>query len=372
METKKQSTPQLIKPNVLKRQATGDVSTMVDHWFAKNTFTSKEFADLEQLMALKEAQDVTISLGLPTLNEAETVGTIIKTMQTTMMEEFPLLDEIVLIDSDSTDDTVALAEGCGIPVYQHSEILPQYGSIRGKGEALWKSMHVLKGDIIAWIDTDIVNIHPRFVYGILGPLLQNKELLYSKGFYQRPIKVGETMQATGGGRVTELTARPLFNLFYPELAGLIQPLAGEYAGRREALEQMPFYVGYGVETGLLLNLVDTFGLNSIAQADLEHRIHHNQPLKSLSRMSFAITQVFMDHLAERHDTGLSDLMNRTMKLMNYDAGHCTLEEQAISDQHRPPIITLPEYRAKHNVVDRDELTPNWRVTMPTDSGAVAA
>ena len=156
-------------------------SVVVDKWFAENTFNSQEFANLEHLVALKQAQQLTISLGLPALNEEETVGKVIKTMQDNLMKQVPLLDEVVLIDSGSTDYTVDIARDLGLPVFQHQEILPQYGTYRGKGEALWKSLYVLKGDLIAWIDTDIVNIHPRFVYGILGPLLRHDTIQYVKG-----------------------------------------------------------------------------------------------------------------------------------------------------------------------------------------------
>lgn len=334
-------------------------SVVVDKWFAENTFSSHEFEHLERLVALKKEQKLTISLGLPALNEEETVGNIIKTMQDALVKEVPLLDEIVLIDSGSTDYTVEIARELGIPVYQHSEILPQYGSVRGKGEALWKSLNVLKGDLIAWIDTDIVNIHPRFVYGVLGPLLRHDSIQYVKGFYRRPLKVGETLQAGGGGRVTELVARPMFNLFYPELSGIIQPLSGEYAGRREALERMPFYVGYGVETGLLLNLVEEYGISGIAQVDLRERIHHNQSLRALSRMAFAIIQVFIDHLEQRQQVTLLSEVNRTMKIIRHEMDGFSLEERPISDQRRQPIITIPEYRAEHNVTDWTGVDFEW-------------
>src|SRR5690606_17147761 len=150
----------------------------------------------------------------------------------------------VLIDSNSKDRTREIAKKEGIPVYIHQQILEHLKPRSGKGEALWKSLLVTKGDIIVWIDTDIVNIHPRFVYGIIGPLLLNPKVQLVKGFYRRPLRVGEKMQAGGGGRVTELTARPLLNLFYPELSGVVQPLSGEYGGRRSALEKIPFFSGY--------------------------------------------------------------------------------------------------------------------------------
>jgi glucosyl-3-phosphoglycerate synthase len=334
---------------------TTQTSVLVDKWFAENTFSSKEFKDLEYLVSLKRAEGVTISLGLPALNEEETVGHIIKLVKSKLMDKLPLLDEIILIDSGSTDATVNIAIDSGIPVYQHSEILPQYGSYCGKGEALWKSLYVLKGDIVAWIDTDIVNIHPRFVYGVLGPLLARPAIQYSKGFYRRPIKVGASLRASGGGRVTELVARPLFNLFYPELSGLVQPLSGEYAGRRSAFQQVPFYTGYGVETGLLLNLVQRYGIGSIAQVDLRRRVHHNQSLGALSRMSFAIIQVFIDHLEHRKKVELLSDVNRTMKNIGYSKGAYFLEEHPISDARRPPIIQLAEYREKQGITD-----PRWR------------
>jgi glucosyl-3-phosphoglycerate synthase len=324
-------------------------SVMVDKWFAENTFNSNEFEDLEHLIELKEQYQQTISLGLPTLNEEETIGTIIQTMQNALMKQFPLLDEIVLIDSGSTDYTVDIAMDLGVPVYQHSQILPQYGTLRGKGEALWKSLYVLRGDIIAWIDTDVVNIHPRFVFGILGPLLHHNSIQYVKGFYRRPLRVGESLQAGGGGRVTELVARPLFNLFYPELSGILQPLSGEYAGRRTALQRVPFYTGYGIETGLLLSLLERYGISGIAQVDLRQRIHHNQSLGALSRMSFAIIQVLMDHLERRQKVELLSEVNRTIKIIRYDQNSFSLQEHAITDRCRPPIVALPEYRKRHNV-----------------------
>lgn len=328
-------------------------SVLVDKWFAENSFTSGEFEDIERLVARKQEQGITISLGLPALNEESTVGTVIRTVRQALMDEVPLLDEIVLIDSGSTDYTVEIARDLGVPVYQHSEILPQYGTFPGKGEALWKSLYVLKGDLIAWIDTDIVNIHPRFVYGILGPLLRHSTIQYVKGFYRRPLRVGETLQAGGGGRVTELVARPLINLFYPELSGIVQPLSGEYAGRRKALERVPFYTGYGVETGLLLDLVERYGIGAIAQVDLRSRIHHSQPLGALSRMAFEIIQVFIDHLEHRQRVDLLNEINRTMKIIRYEPGRFSLEEHAISDERRPPIITLPEYRARQRI-------PYWK------------
>jgi glucosyl-3-phosphoglycerate synthase len=323
------------------------ISILVDKWFAENTFEAAEFDDIDGLVGLKRARGLTVSLALPALNEAETVGNVIRTIRQALMVDAPLLDEIVLIDSNSTDHTRDIAESLGVPVYVHQQVLPEWGARHGKGEALWKSLHVTRGDIVAWIDTDIVNIHPRFVYGIVGPLLANPRIKFVKGFYRRPLKVGEKLQAGGGGRVTELTARPLLNLFYPELSGVVQPLSGEYAGRRDALEQVPFFSGYGVETGLLIDVFEMHGLSALAQVDLLERIHHNQPLEALSKMSFAILQAVIRKLERRYGQTILDDVNKSMKLIHYEAGSYSLEVEEIVEQERPPIVHVPEYGARH-------------------------
>jgi glucosyl-3-phosphoglycerate synthase len=320
------------------------VAVVVDRWFAENTFHSREFADLEWLVETKHNQGLTISLGLPALNEAATVGNVIQTIKAALMDEIPLLDEMVLIDSGSVDKTREIARDLGIPVYIHREILPQYGAYQGKGEALWKSLYVLSGDIIAWVDTDIKNIHPRFVFGVLGPLLYDSSIQYVKGFYRRPFREGDIHLAAGGGRVTELTARPLINLFFPELSGVIQPLSGEYAGRRSALEKLPFFTGYGVETGLILDLLDLYGLDAIAQVDLLERVHHNQPLPSLSKMSFAIMQVIFNRLKRIYNVDLLHDANLTMNLIRYGSRRYFLETEDIHEYERPPMLSIPEYR----------------------------
>jgi glucosyl-3-phosphoglycerate synthase len=323
-----------------------NLANVVDKWFAENTFDSREFEDLRELVRLKRAQGLTISLGLPALNEEETIGSIIRVVKQELMERHPLLDEIVLIDSRSTDRTREIAASFGLPAVCHQDILPEYGSYAGKGEALWKSLHALRGDLVAWIDTDIKNIHPRFVYGILGPLLKDDQVKYVKGFYRRPIRFGSHLMGTGGGRVTELTARPLLNLFYPELSGLIQPLAGEYAARRDVLEQLPFFTGYGVEIGLLIDLLDRFGLQSIGQVDLHRRVHRNQRLASLSRMAFTVTAVVMQRLEQRGRAQIRPELNRSMKLIQHERDLFHIEIKALDDVERPPIANVPEYLAR--------------------------
>jgi glucosyl-3-phosphoglycerate synthase len=324
------------------------ISILVDKWFAENTYHADEFADLKKLCSLKEQQKLKVSLALPALNEEETVGNVIHTLKSQLYDEVPLLDEIVLIDSNSNDRTREIAAELGIPVHIHQQIIPQYGARRGKGEALWKSLYATSGDIVIWIDTDIINISSSFVYGLLGPLLTRPKIQFVKGFYQRPLRIGDKVQAGGGGRVTELTARPLLNLFYPELSGVVQPLSGEYGGRRSALERLGFFSGYGVEIGLLIDVLEKFGLSAIAQVDLQERIHRNQSLEALSKMSFAIIQAVMRKLEHRFERSILEEVNKTMKLIRYEPGRLFLDIEEIAEQERPPMIEIPEYLERIN------------------------
>ena len=337
---RKRARPHVLDPETL--------SLIVDKWFAENTFHADEFSDLSRLLEIKRRRGVTISLGLPALNEEETIGGVIEVLQQKLMKDVPLVDEIVVINSDSTDRTREIAEGMGVPVYIHQQILPEAGEPHaGKGEALWKSLHVLKGDIIAWVDTDVSNMDPAFVYGLIGPLLREPRIGYVKGYYHRPIRSGGELQHEGGGRVTELTVRPLINLFFPLLSGLVQPLAGEYAGRREVLEQLPFFTGYGVETGMLIDLLEHYGLSSIGQVNLERRVHRNRSLADLSLTAFAIVQVILTRLQERARIKLLEELNSSMKLIRFEEDHLSLMVRRIKDIERPPIATIPSYREAH-------------------------
>jgi len=320
--------------------------TVVDRWFAENTFHAGEFRAVAKLVDLKEKQGLTISLGLPALNEEATIGLVIKRIKTALMDRVPLIDQMVVIDSDSTDATRRIAADLGVPVVRHSQVLPELGPQRGKGEALWKSLHVLDGDIVAWIDTDIRNIQPRFVHGLIGPLLREPRIQYVKGFYRRPIHLGGQLVAEGGGRVTELMARPLINLFFPELSGMIQPLSGEYAGRRALLESVPFFTGYGVEIGLLIDILEASGLSAIGQVDLERRIHRNQPLVNLSAMSFTILQAVIGKLEERHRIELLTEVGRGMKVIGQEKDRFNLEVREVGDALRPPMRTIPAYQER--------------------------
>ncbi|HYO48723.1 MAG TPA: glucosyl-3-phosphoglycerate synthase, partial [Chloroflexia bacterium] len=337
LAARRRARPHALAPEML--------SLIVDKWFAENTFHADEFSDLNRLVDIKKQRGVTISVGLPALNEEATIGGVVRVLKKALMDDVPLVDEIVVIDSDSTDRTREIATGLGVPVYIHQQVLPEAGEpVPGKGEALWKSLHVLKGDIIAWVDTDVANMHPQFVYGLIGPLLREPRIGYVKGYYHRPISTSEGIQHEGGGRVTELTVRPLVNLFFPLLSGVLQPLAGEYAGRRELLEKLPFFSGYGVETGMLIDLLESYGLAAIGQVNLEKRIHRNRSLADLSLTAFAIIQVILSRLESRASITLLEEVNRSMKLIRFEDEHLSLEVRKVHDVERPPIITIPAYR----------------------------
>jgi glucosyl-3-phosphoglycerate synthase len=319
------------------------IPTRVERWFGESNYHHAEFSDLRRLTTLKETQGITVSLVLPTLNEEETIGPIVRRAIREMMGRVPLLDEILVIDSASTDRTREIAEAEGARVVEHPDVLTRYGSFTGKGEALWKSLYETSGDIVVWADTDVRNWHPRMVYGTLGPLLAEPRLQYVKGYYQRPIVEGGVLKEGGGGRVTELVARPLINLFYPELSGFIQPLAGEYAGRRALLESIPFFTGYAVEIGHLIDIAEKVGIEGLGQVDLERRVHRNQELEGLSRMSFVILQAVIKRLEERRKARLFAELGSTMKLPRSGRGRLGLEVIELADQERPPMIRIAEY-----------------------------
>ncbi len=326
------------------------ISVLVDKWFAENTFDAEEFKNIEQLVDKKESKGLTISLALPALNEEETVGNVIQIAKTEFMERYPLIDEIILVDSGSTDRTRDIAKKMGIPVYLNQEVLSNYGFRNGKGEVLWKSLYLTNGDIVFWVDTDIHNFNPKFIYGVLGPMIMDDRIKFVKGFYKRPI-MGKNgiVHPGGGGRVTELTARPMLNLFYPQLSGIIQPLSGEYGGKREALEKLTFTSGYGVETSLLIDMLNMFKLHSIGQTNLDVRVHRNQPLQNLGKMSFAIIQTVLSKLEKRYGVKFIQDINKTMNIIQYDEAQFYLDVHEIIEQERQPMIEIEEYRQKFGV-----------------------
>jgi glucosyl-3-phosphoglycerate synthase len=317
----------------------------VSDWFARRTFHHSRFQDLPALVRAKEAGGHTVSVCIPTLNEGTTIGPILTRIREDLMHAVPLVDELAIMDSASKDDTATVARECGADVYQDRDVLPHLEPLGGKGEALWKSLFVMKGDLIAWCDADIENFDPPFITGVLGPLLTDPDVGYVKAFYERPVKSGGQLVPGEGGRVTELVARPLLNTFWPELAPLVQPLSGEYAGRRALLEHVPFFSGYGVEIGLVIDVAERFGLEAMAQVDLGNRIHRNREVRELSRMAFAIFHVVLQRLQSTGRVDLNTELGRTLFQFVRPDGKLTVQAQPIEIGERPPAASVPEYRS---------------------------
>jgi len=324
---------------------------MANTWLEAHTFHHSAFKDIGRLVAQKEKRNLRISVCLPTLNEAQTIAKEILIIKSELMLRYPLVDEIVVVDSGSEDRTREVAEAYGARVFEASKILPRLEPFRGKGENLWKALYITKGDILVYLDADIKNIHHRFVYGLVGPLLMSDTIQFTKAFYDRPITVKEHLRRpTGGGRVTELVIRPLFSLFFPELTQILQPLSGEYAGFREIFEAIPFPIGYGVETSMILDIYQRWGLPVMAQVDLDRRVHRNQDIRALGRMAFVILKTFFSRLEKLKRVDFrQELFNEMIQYaLIEDRLHpeiCRME-----GLERPPILDIPEYRERFHAV----------------------
>jgi glucosyl-3-phosphoglycerate synthase len=324
----------------------------LDQWLKERTFHHSQFHKLGELVDLKEAQGLKISLCFPALNEAKTIGKEIRIIKRNLMDRYPLLDEIGVVDSGSTDRTRETTLRQGALFFPADECLPELKPLKGKGENLWKSLHLFNGDIIVWVDSDIRNIHPKFVYGLVGPLLMNPQVGYVKAFYRRPIRIGGRT-LPGGGRVTELLVRPFLNLLYPDLSMLAQPLSGEYAGRRSLLERIPFFSGYGVEIGLLIDIEQRFGIQAIAQVDMDERIHRNQAIESLRRMSFAILSVLISRSEQLGKLALLEGLGPQIHLVRKHGGAYLHDTEEVHGKERPPMITVPAYQKKWGILEDD-------------------
>jgi glucosyl-3-phosphoglycerate synthase len=315
-------------------------------WLKSNTFHHSDFSDLRALCEAKEKTGLTISLCIPTLNEEKTIGKEIVIFKSELMDRFPLVDEFAVIDSGSTDRTGEIATSYGADFYYSGDILPGEGFKRGKGENLWKAVYQLKGDIICYVDADIANIHPRFVYGLVAPLIHDATIHYVKAFYERPMAFSHGIRPTGGGRVTEILVRPLFSLFYPELTQLFQPLSGEYAVRREVLEEVPFPIGYGVETSHILDVYRKRGMGAFAQTDLDQRVHRNQSTAALGKMSFGILQSFLNRLQAHHKVAGMDEVSNIYRALQANGTEYEEVTTEIFEEERPPMVDIPEYLEK--------------------------
>jgi glucosyl-3-phosphoglycerate synthase len=321
----------------------------IDAWLQTNIYHHSQFWDLRHLIDEKEKQNIIVSLCIPTLNEEQTIGKELVLFKSELVDRYPLLDEIAVIDSGSSDRTLEVAAAFGADVYLSADILPQMGEKRGKGENLWKAIYQLRGDIIIYVDADIKNIHPRFVYGLVAPLIYRPEMKYVKAFYDRPLVTSDGIRPSGGGRVTEILVRPLFSLFFPELTAIIQPLSGEYAVRREVLERISFPIGYGVETSHLIDVYSEWGLKAFGQTDLDQRVHRHQPTRELGKMAFGILRAFLSRLQARDM--VSQLPELTPILRQFQMRNNEYEQVMFEllEEERPPMIEVEEYRARRSL-----------------------
>ena len=302
-------------------------STATQSWLQTNSWNQPTWT-VAELQAAKRGR--TISVVLPALNEEETVASVVGTIAPMLGG---LVDEIVVLDSGSSDDTELRAAAAGARVVSREQALPGIPTQPGKGEALWRSLAATAGDIVVFIDSDLIDPDPMFVPRLVGPLLTADGIHLVKGFYRRPLKLGGGEDANGGGRVTELVARPLLAALRPALGSVLQPLGGEYAGTRELLTSVPFAPGYGVEIGLLIDTFDRFGLDAIAQVNLGVRAHRNRPLTELGAMSRQVIATLLSRC------GVSDSgVGLTQYFANGDGFHADVSTVSLLD--RPPMNTI--------------------------------
>lgn len=305
----------------------------VERWLSTRSWSVSD-RTTHQLVAAKRSANSTVSVVLPALNEEATVGEIVSVVRRELMtKNVPLVDELVVIDSGSTDRTAEVAAEAGARVVHRDEILPRIPTVPGKGEVLWRSLLVTNGDIVCFVDADLKEFSADFVSGIVGPLLTDPGVDLVKAMYDRPLGSA----AGQGGRVTEMMARPLLNMHWPHLAGFVQPLGGEYAARRSLLEQLPFPVGYGVELGLLVDALHTVGLDALAQVDVGVRKHRHQDGQALGRMAAAIYRTALLRLARGHLV--------RPRLTQFERGEAGFEPRtySVDTEERPPMAQMPEY-----------------------------
>lgn len=300
------------------------------------------------LVALKRATRTSVSVVLPALNEQTTVGPIVAAIRDDLVHGgrtggLPLVDELVVVDSGSVDATVARAQAAGARVLRREDVLPDLPPLAGKGEVLWRGVAATSGDVVVFIDSDLEDFTTDFVVGLLGPLLSDGAVALVKATYDRPLTQGQTVLPAGGGRVTELGARPLINLFWPDLAGFVQPLSGEYAARRTLLQSLPFPTGYGVELGLLVDALDEVGLDALAQVDLVRRKHRNSDDAKLGAMASEIIQVAIDRLVRRGRLELTDQMHTALVQYTRVDQTYTSHVVDVALRQRPPLLTVPAY-----------------------------
>lgn len=309
----------------------------VERWLADRSWSAAD-RPLDQLLDRKRAAGTTVSVVLPALDEEATVGEIVEVIRRELMEGLatPLVDELVVVDSGSGDRTAEVAAKAGARVVHRDAILPRIPALPGKGEVLWRSLLATTGDVVCFVDADLRDFSASFVSGIVGPLLTDPQVQFVKAMYDRPLG-----DAPGqGGRVTELVARPLLNLHWPQLAGFVQPLGGEYAVRRSLLERLPFPVGYGVELGLLVDALHTVGLDALAQVDVGVRLHRHQDGQALGRMAAAIYRTAQLRLSRAH------LVRPELTQFERGPDGFVPRTYPVDTEERPPMAEVAEYAGR--------------------------
>ncbi|MBI1378670.1 MAG: glucosyl-3-phosphoglycerate synthase [Frankiales bacterium] len=323
-------------------------------WFSRRTSSAEDWP-VERLAAARGA--TTVSVVLPALDEESTVGRIVESLRESLGEGAPahrrLVDELVVMDSGSRDRTAEVARRAGARVVAREDVLPDVPVVPGKGEAMWRSLAATTGDVVVFVDADLQSFTPAYVSGLLGPLLADYSVALVKAVYERPLVEGSTVVPAGGGRVTELVARPLLNLLWPELAGVVQPLAGEYAARRSLLERLAFPCGYGVELALLVDTVALLGLDAVAQVDLGVRVHRHHDERRLGRMAAEILRTALDRAAghgsaasRSGDDGIGVALGDTLVQFDRGVSGFTTVTHDVAALERPPLVSVAEYAAR--------------------------
>ena len=323
------------------RMTGSSLSPQLRSWFDRRTFYGSPSP--AAAAASKRARGLTVSVCLPALNEEETIGAICSTISEELVHGCGLVDELVVVDSGSSDATVAEAEAGGAEVFPVADVLRGVvdpPAAPGKGEVLWKSLAVARGDIVVWLDSDTRDFRSHFVTNLVAPLVDDPSILLCKGFYRRPLATAAGDAGGGGGRVTELAARPLLNLLFPELAAVVQPLSGEYAGRRDALAALPLFTGYAVEAGILIDLVTRRGLDALAQADLGSRVHRNRDTAALGRMSSEIMQAILSAAEDDGRLKTAEALGDVLVQFDQTGAAPVPVTSRVRLQRRPPMETI--------------------------------
>lgn len=310
-----------------------DISrTAAEEWFAARSYRHDRFRDLAALARRKRALGLSVSLVLPCREVAGTIGAVLDQV-TALRRRAALVDQVVVVDAGSGDGTAGIAAARGAEVFDESELMPDFGPALGKGDAMWRALSVAHGDIVLYADADSASFEAHFMYGMLGPLLHDSDVRFVKATYHRPFTAPDGTVVDDAGRVTELTAKPLLAIFYPELAGFGQPLAGEVAARRDLLCAIPFCTGYAVEVGMLIDVLRGAGLDAMAQVDLGSRVNRSQRLLALNSMSYAVARALLTRAGQPVDAG------SYLHAANRHTG-VRLERRGVSVVERPPLREL--------------------------------